>query len=62
MWALESIYKLRRDLILTALLELAALPNVEIEDATGLAKAVRKHNAEERSFRFTQELAKFTNS
>ena len=50
---LESICKLRRDLIPTALLELAALPNVEVEDATGLAKAVRKPNAEERIVRFT---------
>ena len=40
-WVLESVYELRRDLILTALLELAALPHVEVEDAVGLEQAVR---------------------
>lgn len=40
-WVLESIYGLKHDLILSALLELAALPGVEIEDVVGLGQAVR---------------------
>ena len=40
-WVLESVYRLKHDLILGALLDLAALPGVEIEDALGLAQAVR---------------------
>ncbi len=40
-WVLESVYGLKRDLILGALLDLAALPGIEIEDVTGLGQAVR---------------------
>ena len=39
-WVLESVYGLKRDLILGALLDLAALPGIEIEDAQGLGQAV----------------------
>ena len=40
-WVLESVYGLKRDLVMRALLDFAALPGIEIEDGAGLAQAIR---------------------
>lgn len=40
-WVPESVYGLKRELILGALMDFAALPGIEIEDASGLGQAVR---------------------